>query len=141
MPFYAGSINTVVGNRINGRNYGQELGGVWKGFNYCGATVVSDDYVDWSRLQRTVRNASSALAGVSQRTISASNGETVTILPGENVTIDCPAGAVITVNIDAGPNGIVGSNDDGVVPNPNLPGTVINFTNVGSMTVPYLKSF
>ncbi|MCR5565409.1 MAG: Cna B-type domain-containing protein [Clostridiales bacterium] len=144
VPFYAGSSNTILGNTVNGHTYNQQLGGVDHGFNYPGATIVSDDYVDWDRLQRTVRNASAALKGASQRTINAANGETVTIYPGENVTINCQPGDIITVNIDAGENGFVqgvGNNGESImIPNPNLPGTVINFNNAGNvnMTVPML---
>ncbi len=125
VPFYIGSVNSLAGNRINGRTYSQELGGKPYGINYCGSTVVNDDYVDWDRLQRSVRSASQALAAASEKTIVASPGSTVTIDVGANVTIDCADSADIFINI-------VGAGAE----SPSAPGTVINFLHTGNAKIP-----
>ena len=124
VPFYIGSVNSLAGNRINGRTYSQELGGKPYGINYCGSTVVNDDYVDWDRLQRSVRSASQALAAASEKTIVASPGSTVTIDVGANVTIDCADSADIFINI-------VGAGAE----SPSAPGTVINFLHTGNAKI------
>ena len=125
---YLGSSNSIAGYFVNGNKYGQEIGGNWRGINYCGSAIVSDDYVDWSRLQRVVLDSSDALADAAADNVIVAAGGTVDVPLGSNVIIDCPDGASITVNI-------VGEN----AMDPEAPGTVINFLNTGDMTIPELK--
>ena len=127
VDFYLGSSNSVIGYYINGTKYGQALGGVWHGINYPGETYVSDDFVDWNRLQRTIRDGSRAMLAQSTKTITATDGSTVNVDLGDNVTISCAADAHITVNI-------IGANAE----SPTAPGTIINFTNTENANVPYI---
>ena len=125
--FYLGSSNEIVGNYVNGIRYAQELGGTQHGINYCGDTIVNDNFVDWNRLVRVVRDTSEALADAATTTIDATAGQMVNVPMGSNVVIDCADGAVFTVNV-------VGEGADSAT----APGTVINFLNKGDMTVPVL---
>ena len=96
--FYTGSINSVYGNYLNGVLHEQAIGGVMHGFAYTGDTVVNDKYVNWNKLQTDVKKQSVAISNTSSRTITASSGDTIDILVGEHVTIDCPDGAKVTIN-------------------------------------------
>ena len=127
--FYVGSSNSIAGLYINGEKKTQELGGKPYGFNKNGSTLVSDDYIDWNRLQRVVLDSSEALATAADNSeaIVARDGDTVDVPLGSNVIIDCPDGAKIKVNI-------VGEN----AKDPEAPGTVINFLNSGDMVIPEL---
>ena len=138
VPFYMGSLNTVAGDYVNGTHYGDEHDRVWHGFNYSGPTIVNDDYVDWVRLQRTARNASSALIDNAEpEHVQPENG-IVNIYPGQNVIVDISAGEAITVNI-LGTDEELGYWVNGKFkPRDDLPGTVINFTGTGDMRIPEL---
>ena len=126
--FYAGSGNSIVGKFVNGKLHQQEVGGIKHDFNYCGATLVSDTFMDWDRLQAMVIDSSTLIANASTQTIHANNGDTVNVSLGSNVTIDAPEDAVITVNV-------VGEGAE----SSDAKGTVINFLNSGNAIVPKLK--
>ncbi|MEE3404045.1 MAG: FctA domain-containing protein, partial [Acutalibacteraceae bacterium] len=139
VPFYLGSSNTVVGNLVNGANYYQAVGGKECGINYCGETIVNDDYVDWDLLQQNIRKASRNLAGASTSMESASNGSVINVDVGSNVTINCSAGDDITINLIVPGEAFETINGKQQI-KPDLMGTVINFLNAtGTMKAPRLR--
>ena len=150
VPFYLGSSNTVVGYSVNGKKYFQQLTNGDHGINYCGDTIVNDDYVNWDLLQSNIKNASRALANASSgNLINATNNSVITVDVGSNVTINCDPGDQITINLKV-PEGMnayetVTSTVNGQVVtltqlNSQLPGTVINFRNsTGTMIAPKLQ--
>ena len=125
---YMGSSNTVVGEYVNGTQYGHADGNKYEAFNRVGNTYINDGFVDWDRLQSVVRNSSKAMAQLSTRTITAGNNTTVEVNVGENVTIICGDSDRITVNV-------VGDGANSTT----APGSVINFLNTNSAIVPKLQ--
>ncbi|MBR2661898.1 MAG: hypothetical protein IKE15_10975, partial [Clostridia bacterium] len=129
---YLGSKNNVIGYYVNDQRHYAQDGGKDYGFNRAGATIISDDFVDWNRLQKNIVNASKSMAVNARDTVTPNDNGVVNVSPGDNIIVDITPGQQITINLVI-PEG-------NTTPFEDLPGTVINFTgNDETMYVPYLK--
>ena len=111
---YVGSVNSVFGDMINGTASGNG------GYNNLGSVAVSDDFVDWDRLQTSVISGSNQLKAGSTGTITITRDYQI------NEALEIPAGSNVTLINDNGYTvyiKLTGSND---ASSSNAPVTVIN---------------
>jgi len=144
---YVGSVNTVVGETVNGVTASGSPSkprpdGTIRGYTgSAGHTAAyGDTYIDWDKLQKTVRETSDSLAESSRvrdDVIYGNQYETfrevnVDVTMGDNVTINYPEGVKLIVNIIA-PEGLDLTNSK------NIPCTIINNTGTGTYIAPKVK--
>lgn len=143
---YIGSVNTVVGNTVNGVTASGSPSkprpdGSIRGYTgSAGYTAAyGDTYIDWDKLQQTILDTSKDIAdagrdpAIDWPQVSYPIEYTIDVALGDSITIDnMPSNVKLIVNVIA-PEGLDLQNSK------NIPSTVVSFTGNGTFNAPQVR--